>query len=108
MICVKRPLITIIDELIKAGANVQAYDPASIHEAKNIFNGSVSLCDDAIKTTEGADAIVLITEWPEFRLPDWETILTNMKDHVIFDGRNIYNADEMKSKGFTYYGIGTK
>ena len=47
---------------------MQAYDPASIHEAKNIFNGSVSLCDDAIKTTEGADAIVLITEWPEFRL----------------------------------------
>jgi len=102
------PSITIIDELIKGGANVQAYDPASLHEAKNIFNGSVSLCDDAIKTTEGADAIVLITEWPEFRLPDWETIITNMKDHVIFDGRNIYNADEMKSKGFTYYGIGTK
>src|SRR3954451_20267184 len=100
------PSLIIIDELLKAGAKVQAYDPASMHEAKNIFNGSVSLCDDAIKATEGADAIVLVTEWPEFRLPNWETIIKNMRDHVIFDGRNIYNSDEIKEMGFTYYGIG--
>jgi UDPglucose 6-dehydrogenase len=102
------PSLTIIDQLLKAGAKVQAYDPASMHEAKHVFNGSISLCEDAIKATEGADAIVLVTEWPEFRLPDWETILRNMKEHAIFDGRNIYNPEEMKEKGFTYYGVGIK
>jgi len=102
------PSLTIIDELLKAGAKVQAYDPASMHEAKHLFNGSVSLCEDAIKATESADAIILVTEWPEFRLPDWETIIENMKEHVIFDGRNIYNPDEMKEKGFIYYGIGIR
>jgi UDPglucose 6-dehydrogenase len=66
------------------------------------------LCEDAIKATESADAIILITEWPEFRLPDWETIIENMKEHVIFDGRNIYNPEEMKEKGFVYYGIGIR
>jgi len=102
------PSLTVINELISGGANVKAYDPASLHEAKHIFNGSVSLCDDAITATKDADAIILVTEWPEFRLPDWETIQTNMKDHVIFDGRNIYNPDEMKDKGFAYYGIGIR
>jgi UDPglucose 6-dehydrogenase len=102
------PSLTIIEELLKAGAKVQAYDPASMYEAKHLFNGSVSLCEDAIKATESADAIILITEWPEFRLPDWETIIGNMKEHVIFDGRNIYNPEEMKEKGFAYYGIGLR
>jgi UDPglucose 6-dehydrogenase len=102
------PSITIIHELLKAGAKVQAYDPASMHEAKNIFDNTISLCDDAIEATKNTDAIVLVTEWPEFRLPDWQTIIKNMKEAVIFDGRNIYNAEEMKSKGFTYYGIGIK
>ena len=100
------PSLTIIQELLKGGAKVQAYDPASMHEAKHLFNGSVSLCKDAIKATESADAIILVTEWPEFRLPDWETIIENMKEHVIFDGRNIYHYDEMRENGFTYYGIG--
>ncbi len=102
------PSLTVINELINGGASVKAYDPASLHEAKHIFNGSVTLCDDAITATKGADAIILVTEWPEFRLPDWETIQTNMKDHVIFDGRNIYNPEEMKEKGFAYYGIGIR
>jgi UDPglucose 6-dehydrogenase len=102
------PSLTVINELINGGASIKAYDPASLHEAKHIFNGSVTLCDDAITATEGADAIILVTEWPEFRLPDWETIQTNMKDYVIFDGRNIYNPDEMKEKGFAYYGIGIR
>ena len=56
--------------------------------------------------TKGADALLLITEWPEFRLPDWNEIKENMKGHVIFDGRNIYTADEMVDNGFEYFGIG--
>ncbi len=102
------PSLTVIDALLQAGAKVQAYDPASLHEAKHILNGTVTLCEDAIKATEDADAIILVTEWPEFRLPDWETILKNMKENVIFDGRNIYNPEEMREKGFTYYGIGIR
>jgi UDPglucose 6-dehydrogenase len=102
------PSLTVINELLQAGAKVQAYDPASLHEAKHILNGSVTLCEDAIKATKDADAIILVTEWPEFRLPDWETILQNMNEHVVFDGRNIYNPDEMKEKGFAYYGIGIR
>jgi UDPglucose 6-dehydrogenase len=102
------PSLTVINELINGGAGVQAYDPASLHEARHIFNGSVTLCDDAITATKNADAIILVTEWPEFRLPDWETIQENMKDRVIFDGRNIYNPDEMKERGFAYYGIGIR
>jgi UDPglucose 6-dehydrogenase len=102
------PSLTVIDALLQAGAKVQAYDPASLNEAKHIFNGSVSLCEDAIKATENAHAIILVTEWPEFRLPDWQTILDNMKEHVVFDGRNIYNPEEMKEKGFAYYGIGIR
>lgn len=100
------PSLVVIKELLDAGAKVQAYDPVSLTEAKHIFNGTVTLCEDAIKATKDADAIILVTEWPEFRLPDWETIMTNMKDHVVFDGRNIYNPEEMKEKGFDYYGIG--
>jgi len=102
------PSIIVIDALLQAGAKVQAYDPASLHEAKYIFNGSVSLCEDAITATKDADAIILVTEWPEFRLPDWNTILGNMKEPAIFDGRNIYNPEEMKEKGFAYYGIGIR
>ena len=77
-------------------------------EVVYILNGSISLCEDAITATKNADAIILVTEWPEFRLPDWETILNNMNEHVIFDGRNIYNPEEMKEKGFVYYGIGIR
>jgi len=102
------PSITVIDALLQAGAKVQAYDPASLHEAKHILNGCVSLCEDAITATKGADAIILVTEWPEFRLPDWKAIMNNMNEHVIFDGRNIYNPEEMKEKGFAYYGIGIR
>jgi UDPglucose 6-dehydrogenase len=100
------PSLVIIDALIQLGASVQAYDPVSMREAKHLLNGSVVLKDDAIESTKNADALILITEWPEFRLPQWELIRTNMNEPVIFDGRNIYNAEEMKERGFSYYGIG--
>ncbi|MBV9960612.1 MAG: UDP-glucose 6-dehydrogenase, partial [Parafilimonas sp.] len=70
------------------------------------IDGKVDLKEDAISATENADAIILVTEWPEFRLPDWEVICKQMKNTVIFDGRNIYHKADMKKLGFTYYGIG--
>ena len=100
------PSLVLIDSLHEAGAKVQAYDPVSMKEAAHMVGDKAALCDDATKAAENADAIVLVTEWPEFRLPDWELIKTKLKDNVIFDGRNIYNRKEMKKFGFTYYGIG--
>ncbi len=100
------PSLILIDALHEAGAKIKAYDPVAMKEASHLLNGKVELKEDAISATEGADAIVLVTEWPEFRLPDWNLILNKMNGHVIFDGRNIYNRKEMKNFGFTYYGIG--
>lgn len=102
------PSLVIIDALLAAGANVQAYDPVSMNEAEHMLDPKVVLTKDAINATKGADALILVTEWPEFRLPPWEKIRGNMKGSVIFDGRNIYHAEEMKTKGFEYYGIGIR
>ena len=100
------PSLIIIDALLRKGATVKAYDPIALNEAKHLLSSDVILCDDAITATKNADALLLVTEWSEFRLPDWEQIKINMKRHVIFDGRNIYNGEELKEKGFEYYGIG--
>ena len=100
------PSLVIIDMLLEAGASVKAYDPVSMPEAKHMIGDKITFVDEAAEATKGADALLLITEWPEFRLPAWEDIKANMKGHVIFDGRNIYTADEIKQHGFEYFGIG--
>jgi UDPglucose 6-dehydrogenase len=100
------PSLIIIEALLKAGAKVKAYDPVAMKEASHFLSKDVELKEDAISAAENTDAIILVTEWPEFRLPDWETVQAKMKNHVLFDGRNIYNRKEMKKLGFTYYAIG--
>ncbi len=100
------PSLVLIEALLKAGAKVQAYDPVSMKEAKHDLGETITYCEDALEATKGADAILLITEWAEFRLPDWEQVMVNLKQKVLFDGRNIYNANEMVTKGFDYYSIG--
>lgn len=101
------PSLILIDALHEAGANIQAYDPVANTEASHLLNGKVCLKEDAISATANADAIILVTEWPEFRLPDWAVVSKQMKYNVIFDGRNIYHKEEMEKIGFVYYGIGT-
>lgn len=101
------PSLVIIEALIAAGAKVKAYDPVAAKEARHMVDASVEIADDAMEASKGADALLLVTEWPEFRLPDWDELKTNMKGNVIFDGRNIYHNDELSSMGFVYYGIGT-
>lgn len=101
------PSLVLIDALIEAGAKVQAYDPVAMNEAKHLLDGKADLKDDAIAAAKDADAIILVTEWPEFRLPDWEVICKLMKQNVMFDGRNIYHRKDLQNIGFTYYGIGT-
>lgn len=98
--------LVLIDALHAAGVIINAYDPVAMNEAKHLLSGKVNLKEDAISAAENADAIILVTEWPEFRLPDWDAIQSKMNGKVIFDGRNIYNSKEMKKLGFTYYGIG--
>ncbi len=100
------PSLVLIDALLEAGAYVQAYDPVAMGEAKHALGYKITYAHDAISATKNADALVLVTEWPEFRLPDWKLIRETMRGAVIFDGRNIYQPNDMKERGFTYFGIG--
>jgi UDPglucose 6-dehydrogenase len=103
------PAAVIIDLLREAGATVKAYDPVAMDEAKAhyIFD-KVTYCKDAYDACVDADALLLVTEWSEFRIPSWDAIGKLLKNRVIFDGRNIYDKKYLNSLGFTHYGIGSK
>ena len=100
------PSLALIEKLLSAGCNIYAYDPVAMHEAKRILGDKINFCDNIYATAEGADAILLVTEWKEFRLPDWPSIHSKMKTPLIFDGRNIYDPTELNTFGFSYYGLG--
>ena len=102
------PATVIIRALIAAGAKVRAFDPVAMQEAKRIFGNleGLSLCGDEYEALKGADAMLLITEWRQFRYPDFKRIKAELKEAVIFDGRNQYEPKALREMGFTYYGIG--
>lgn len=100
------PSLVIIENLLKAGANVVAYDPVANHEAKRILGDTISYSDEMYGTLTKADALLIITEWPEFRSPDFDEISKRLNNKVIFDGRNIFDFNEMKNMGYNYYCIG--
>jgi len=101
------PSVVIIEKLLEQGAAVTAYDPVAAEECKKHHLGDrITYEDDPYKALEGADALLIITEWPEFRNPDMDMIESKMKSKVIFDGRNIYDSAEMKAAGYNYYCIG--
>lgn len=102
------PSLVIIDKLINAGATIRAFDPVSISEAKRRIGDKVTYCSSIYDAAKDADAIALITEWKQFRMPSWSKIKQLMKDNVIIDGRNIYDHAEMESEGFRHYSIGKK
>lgn len=103
------PSLYILDALSKEGCNIRAYDPISIEETKRkLPNLDITYCDDAYSTIENSDALLLLTEWKEFRVPDWKKIINSMNKLVLLDGRNIYDSKEMNELGFYYEGIGTK
>ncbi len=102
------PAITIINELTKAGAKIQAFDPKAVDSAKSIFGDSIKYSESAYEALEGADALILATEWNEFRNPDFELIKNKLKSPLIFDGRNQYNIETMKKYGFDYICVGRK
>ncbi len=103
------PALTIIEELFQAGASIRAFDPVASEHARKILGtreGRITYGESAYEVAEGADAILLITEWNEFRHPDFQQLKKILKKPVIFDGRNIYNPEPLRALGFTYYGIG--
>ena len=102
------PSITIINELLKRGAKIRAFDPKAIESAYNIWGGQIYYAKNSYDTLEGADAMLLLTEWNEFRRPDFDRMKSLMKIPVIFDGRNQYEAERMIQRGFEYYCIGRK
>jgi UDPglucose 6-dehydrogenase len=100
------PAIPIIERLLARGAAVRAYDPAAAPVARQIFNGRIALCEKSYEALAGADALAVITEWNEFREPDFAKMRSLMKAPVVFDGRNIYSPEHMRALGFTYFSIG--
>ena len=100
------PAIPLINRLLRARARVQAFDPQAQPVARRIFGKKIILADKSYSALKGADALVIATEWNEFREPDFKRMRKLMKSPVIFDGRNIYSPEQMKAQGFTYYSVG--
>jgi UDPglucose 6-dehydrogenase len=100
------PAIPLIEGLIAQGASVKAWDRAAVKNAKARFGDKIAYGEDEYGVCDGADALVVMTEWPEFRMPDWADVERRLKAKVLFDGRNIYDAAMLRGRGFTYHGIG--
>ncbi len=98
----------LLAQLWEAGAQVRAYDPEAMHEARRVFGerDDLVLCDSAFEALEGADALIVVTEWKQFRSPDFTRIRQALGDAVVFDGRNLYDPREIEAAGLAYYGIG--
>jgi UDPglucose 6-dehydrogenase len=99
---------TLLRQLWEAGATVRAFDPEAGHEAQRIFGerADLVLCEHAVDALKGADALVVVTEWKQFRSPDFAKLKAALKDAAIFDGRNLYDPAEPEAAGLAYYGIG--
>jgi len=100
------PAIALIEELLADGAQVAAHDPVAMEHARKLFGDRVQLVQNPYLAADGAEALFLVTEWNEFRQPDFARIKAAMKQPVLFDGRNIWNPKRVRELGFTYYGVG--
>lgn len=99
------PSVVLIEKLLDAGCEVRAYDPAAMDVAKRLFGDRICYGATMYDAVEGADAMMMLTEWKQFRLPSWATLAEKMRNRLIIDGRNIYNADDLEAAGFTYLHI---
>jgi UDPglucose 6-dehydrogenase len=100
------PSLVIIENLLNEGASVIAYDPVAMHETERMIGKSISYATDMYSALNDADALLIITEWPEFRVPDFTELTTRLKNKLMFDGRNIFDPQDMKKLGYSYYCIG--
>ena len=102
------PAVDIINQLLNEGATIKAFDPEAMNNLKQILNGKITFADSQYDAIEDCDALVVATEWSEFRTPDFDRMASLMKNKVIFDGRNVYDPMQMKDLGFYYESIGRK
>ncbi|MEZ7945199.1 MAG: UDP-glucose/GDP-mannose dehydrogenase family protein [Flavobacteriaceae bacterium] len=102
------PSLVLIDRIIDAGGSIQAFDPVAMNETKHIIGDTIKYFDTEYEALQGTDALLIITEWADFRSPDFNRIKKSLLNPIIFDGRNIYDSKELNNLGFEYYGIGTK
>jgi UDPglucose 6-dehydrogenase len=100
------PAVPIIKGLLARGAKVQAYDPEAMRVAKGIFGSKITYARNAYAALKGADALLIVTEWNEFREPDFAKMLKLMRQPLMLDGRNIYQPSAVRAAGFTYASIG--
>lgn len=100
------PSLVLIDLLTKAGVTVKVYDPIAMDECRRRIGDKVVYCKDMYDATVDVDALLLVTEWKEFRMPSWNVLHKSMNDYIVIDGRNIYDKGELLEKGFSYYKIG--
>lgn len=100
------PALVLIDKLIDAGASVMAYDPVAMEETKRRIGNKVTYSEDPYGALIDADALMLVTEWPEFKFPNVAVVKKLLKHNIVFDGRNVYEKEYMESNGFEYFGIG--
>ncbi|MES1216439.1 MAG: UDP-glucose/GDP-mannose dehydrogenase family protein [Bacteroidota bacterium] len=102
------PALYMIEALLKAGASVSAYDPEAIKNVQKQFGNTIEYVENQYSALENADALIIATEWSEFRTPDFEKMMSLMKNKVVFDGRNVFDLNHMKELGFYYVSIGRK
>ena len=100
------PALTIINELLKAGAQIKAFDPEAMENVKALMGDKIILCDNQYDAIEGTDALAVVTEWNVFRTPDYDRIMSSLREPVVFDGRNVFDPVDMKERGFVYSSIG--
>ncbi|MEJ2152706.1 MAG: UDP-glucose/GDP-mannose dehydrogenase family protein [Gemmatimonadota bacterium] len=102
------PSLTIIEELLTSGAEVVAFDPIAMESARCVLGDQIEYASDSYEALDEADALIIITEWNEFRFPDFERIKQALREPIVFDGRNVFNLDTMAAHGFVYYSIGRR
>jgi UDPglucose 6-dehydrogenase len=102
------PSLVLIDKILSSGGKVVAYDPVASHEAQRILGEKITYVSEPYEALNHADALLVVTEWAEFKVPDFDKISSLMKNKIIFDGRNIYDKKEMSELGYEYHCIGSK
>jgi UDPglucose 6-dehydrogenase len=102
------PALYIIDELLAAGAEITAYDPAAMPNVKREIGGKINYAENQYKVLENADALLIATEWSVFRSPDFDKVNRLLKEKVIFDGRNLYDLESMRNLNYHYESVGRK
>lgn len=100
------PSVSLVNALLSSQCRVRAYDPVASHEASKVFENRIKLCANAYEAVQGADVLAILTEWNEFRSPDFELLKANLKASAIFDGRNLFNPESVAASGLDYYCIG--